>query len=143
SNLSALLETLKSIKADDSHTKHAAKIALRETLRDPQAWLKLSSRKPDDAVVFGYLVEVCGGLPNEHSADFITKNLTEIAKNQAQLPALIEHAVRYGDVAPTVFAFIQKHEPNNAGLQALMFQGYQRGLQQKNTRLSSDDLAYA
>lgn len=141
-NLNHLLDTVNLLAASDTHTKHAHKIALRATLRDPQAW-ELFARRRNSTEQFAAVAEVCLGLPTPEAAKFIVNNLPELAKNTAKLPQYIEHATRYGAASQPLFAFLKNHQPENVRLQALLFQGYQRGLQQKNALLQKDDLAYA
>lgn len=142
-NLKELVDGLRNVSRDDSHLRHAIRIALRATLRDPGAWTRLRDLKLDDNMVRA-IADVVTGLPTMDAADYLTSHLSALAQDTERLPAYIEHATRHGDGAKTVFAFITKHKPEDVRLATAMFLGYQRGFQQKGgPRFEQSDVDFA
>ncbi len=139
-NLAELLNGLPKITADVS-LRHATRIALRETLRQPGAWTKLKGEKLDEAGV-RTVGEIALGIGTMEAADFVTVNIKALA-GTPQLAAFVEHASRYGDEAPALFEFVKSHAPQDTRLTLALFQGYQRGLQQRGTRFDKADLELA
>lgn len=95
-NTMPLVAFIKAIPADDTHLKFAARIALRNTLRDAaEAWnLAPPPGSPDAAIV----ADVALGIPDAQSAAFLAKYVAAQA-NPPRLPELVEHIARYGDDA--------------------------------------------
>ncbi|WP_020470264.1 PVC-type heme-binding CxxCH protein [Zavarzinella formosa] len=139
-NLSLLLNGLPKI-TNDVALRHSTRIALRETLRQPGAWTALKGEKLDEAAI-RTVAEIALGIGNMQSAEFVTANLKSLG-GSPQLAAFVEHASRYGDEAPALFEFVKTHAPKNTRLTLAMFQGYQRGLQQRGTRFDKGDLEMA
>ncbi|HVK11188.1 MAG TPA: c-type cytochrome [Gemmataceae bacterium] len=140
-NLEVLLDGLRTISPDDAHLRHALRIALRETLRDPGAWTVLKGMKAD-AVTDRLIADVALGLPTIDAADYLTNHLAALA-GDGRLPAFVEHASRYCDGAKAIFAFISSHKPDDVKRSLALYQGYVRGLQQRNTRFDAADAAFA
>lgn len=142
-NVPWLLEALKGIAADDTHLRHAYRIALRETLRDPAGFTALKGQELNDNMV-RLVADIMPGLPTKDAGDYLTAHLSMLASDAGRLPAYVEHAARYGDGAKTLFAFVTKHKPDDVRLTTAIFLGYQRGLQQKGgPRFDKPDFDFA
>src|SRR5262245_61591863 len=129
-NLPALLRALEDVLPRDTHLRHAVRIAVRETLRDPAAWTALKGMKLDDDLI-RLVGDIMPGLPTKDAADFLTTHLATLAADGGRLPAYVEHASRYGDAHKTVFKFVTTHKPDDLGRTLGLFRAYQRGLEQK------------
>ena len=84
--LDALLAILRDAAADDTHLRHAAKIAVRNALAAPGGWAA-AARFP---AARGVLAEAALGVPTAESASFL-------AAGPPLTPAVLRHLGRYGD----------------------------------------------
>ena len=142
-NVLPLVKGIASTPKVDDHLRHARRIALRETLRDPASWTALKAMQLDDQAI-GIIADVAKGLPRMDAADFLTANLKALADDSARLPEYVEHASRHGDGMKTLYTFITTHKPDNVRLTVALFHAYARGLQQKGgTRFDKDDTEFA
>lgn len=142
-HLGELLSRLERVNPQDTHLRHAIRIALRETLRDPAALRALKGTKVSEAMqrqVAGVML----GLPTTDAADYITAHLPELATDPGGLSVFVEHASRFGDAHKAIFHFVTTHKPADVRLTVAMFAAYERGLQQKGgIRFDHDDTAFA
>ncbi len=138
-SVSTLVKGLKNSPAGDTHLRQALRIALRECLRDANAWKELKV----EATMLPTIADVATGLPTPEAAAFLSDHLTELTSDAGRLPAYVEHASRYGDGAKPIFAFVTKHKPDDTKLALALFQAYTRGLQQRNNRFDEGDIAFA
>jgi putative heme-binding domain-containing protein len=142
-HLGELLSRLEHVDPQDTHLRHAIRIALRETLRDPAGLRALKGMKLSDAMqrqVAGVML----GLPTTDAADYITTHLGDLAAEPGRLPEFVQHASRYGNAHKGIFQFVCTHKPKDVRLTVSMFAAYERGLQQKGgIRFDQDDLAFA
>jgi putative heme-binding domain-containing protein len=129
-NLPQLVAGLAKIPAEDSHLRHATRIALRETLRDPAAWTALKAIKLDENSL-RQVADVAIGLQSKDSADYLTSQLASLTGDGGQLAVYVEHAARHGDGMKTLFSFVTTHKPDDVRLSVALFHAYARGLQQK------------
>lgn len=127
-NLAELLTRLELVKSEDTHLRHAIRIALRESLRDPAAIAALKNTKLDGTMQRA-VADIMLGLPTKDAADYLETRLASLAGDR--LPLYVEHACRYGDAAKAVFAFISTHKPDDLRQTIALFHAYQKGLQQK------------
>jgi putative heme-binding domain-containing protein len=92
----AVIEVLKKADKDDTHLRHAAKIALRNCLRDADAWppytdvLKL--REGFDPLY----AEIALAIPTEKAASYLLSQLDVERLPPERFTAAAEHVVRYG-----------------------------------------------
>ena len=140
-HLGELLARLEHVPPADTHLRHAIRIALRDTLRDPAAWTALKAMTLGDKMV-RLVGDVMPGLPTKDAADFLTTHLSLLATDGGRLPAYVEHASRYGDAHKTIFEFITKLKPDDLRGSLALFRAYQRGLEQKGG-VRFDDADYA
>jgi putative heme-binding domain-containing protein len=142
-NLGELLTTLEKVPAADTHLRHALRIALRETLRDPAAFTALKAMRLNDAAQ-RMIADIILGLPTPVAAEYLTNHIAGLASDAGRLPTYVEHASRYGDGAKPLFAFVTTHRPDDLKLTVALFAAYQRGLQQKGgQRFDKEDTAFA
>jgi putative heme-binding domain-containing protein len=142
-NLPVLVSALREVPAADTHLRHAIRIALRETLRDPSAWPKLKDLNLKDPMVRA-IADVVTGVPSKDAADYLTTHLSALTNDLDRLPAYIEHAARHGDGMKTIFSFVTTHKPDDVRLSVALFHAYQRGLQQKGgPRFDKADYEFA
>jgi putative heme-binding domain-containing protein len=138
-HLGELLARLEHVAPQDTHLRHAIRIALRETLRDPAALRALKGMKLSDSMQ-RQAAGVMLGLPTTDAADYITAHLKELAAEPGRLPEFIQHGSRYGDRHKELFGFASNYKPDDNRLTVAMFSAYQRGLQQKGgIRFDEDD----
>jgi putative heme-binding domain-containing protein len=82
-----VLAVLKKCAPDDTHLRMAAKVALRNCLRDSDAW-----PDGDDAL----FVEMATAIPNEKSAKYLLARIEAKTLPADKLNASAEHVARYG-----------------------------------------------
>lgn len=83
-----LLEALRATPADDSHLRHALRVALRNCLRDAAAWPKAY-----DATC----AEIALAIPNEKAVAYIIAHLGDAKSPDIKWPVVVEYVARYGD----------------------------------------------
>ncbi len=125
-----LIEFIQKLAPEDNHTRHAARIALRNAMLADDAWAKFD---PADAAV---IADVAVGTPTAKAAAFL---LAE-AKRAGASPAACQHVGRYGtgEQAVEVLEAIKKQPNAVVGLQALV-----RGLQARGAALPAEANATA
>jgi len=142
-NVLPLVQAIATTPKGDDHLRHARRIALRETLRDPAAWTKLKGMELDDKMT-RLVAEVALGLQTRDSAEFLTTHIKALSGDAGRLPDFVEHASRHGDGMKTLYSFITTHKPDDVRLTVALFHAYARGLQQKGgTRFDKDDMEFA
>lgn len=92
-----LVELLKKTPAEDTHLRHAARIALRNCLRDADGGWKALSRLSGPTEV-GVAAEVIVAVPTRDASKFLIGSLRD-EPNPPFLLAIAEHAGRWGDAA--------------------------------------------
>ncbi len=118
-----VIETLNGGVAADTHLRQAARIALRNCLRDMQEW-----PKGKDAV----FVEMAVAIPNGRAAHYLASRMAaKTLPANATTPAA-EHVARYGaaDDEESLFAWVASQRNTDALLAAF------RGVQTRGARLS-------
>lgn len=142
-HLSDLLSGLEKVPATDTHLRHALRVALRETLRNPSAMGDLKRMAPADEKL-AMIADVLLGLPTKDAADYLAGLLPKLTADARRLPDYVGHASRYGDGAKGIFQFVTTHKPDDVPLTVALFAAYQRGLQQKGgVRFDDDDTGFA
>ncbi len=129
-NVAPLVKVIQTCPKDDTHLRHAARIALRNALRDaPGAWAE--AEKADPAVI----ADVAHGTPTKDAAAFLLKRLQADRID----PRACERVGRYGDdaQAAAVVAVLKGKESEQPaavlGLEAL-----HRGVQARGSKLPAD-----
>jgi putative heme-binding domain-containing protein len=142
-NVPQLIAQLRTVPPEDTHLRHATRVALRETLRDPAGWTALKGLELDSKTL-AMVADVATGLQTKDASDFLTGQLKTLSGQPDKLPIYIEHAARHGDGVKSLFAFISTHKPEDVPLTVAMFHSYVRGLQQKGgTRFDKQDFDFA
>ena len=92
-----LVELLNKCPADDTHLKQAAKVALRNCLRDdPKAWPPYTD---DEARKKGFdplFAEIALGVATQPAAEYLLTQLRDQKVSQARLVTTVEHIGRHG-----------------------------------------------
>jgi putative heme-binding domain-containing protein len=130
-NVKPLVELIQKCPKDDTHLRHAARIALRNALRDaPGAWAE--AEKADPAVI----ADVALGVPSREAAAFLVKQLQAGRVN----PPACERVGRYGDdaMAAAAVAVLKEKPAPVFAVQSLV-----RGLQARGGKLPPDTAAVA
>ena len=92
-----LIEVIQKCPAGDTHLLHAARIALRNQLRDTETgWQPFSEPVKVPADQIAILVDVSFGIPNAASADFLGKVIAADRLPDDRQLAAAEHIGRYG-----------------------------------------------
>ena len=94
-NLPPLLALQKRVPAEDTHLTHVVRMALREQLRQPGAFAKLSGENlpPADARAFA---AIATSLTNAEAASFLLRHLSSHQEPAKEWAEFIIHAARYG-----------------------------------------------
>jgi putative heme-binding domain-containing protein len=101
-NVAPLVEVVKKTPADDTHLKHAARVALRNSFASA---LESDEPKADWPV----LADVALGIPTVQAGRFLTRFLSEGKPDPARVPAFAYHAGRYfPQMEATVAAVVQR-----------------------------------
>jgi len=86
-----LVELLKKVPADDTHLRYAARVALRNCLRDDEkAWL--TDPKAADPII----ADVALAIPSEKAATYLFLQIRNKTIPGEKLASAAEHAARYG-----------------------------------------------
>ncbi len=127
-----LIEVLKKCPAEDTHLRQAARIALRNCLRDDEkAWPEETNKGIDPIYV-----EMAVAIPTRRAAQFLLTQLTANQVPQNRLPAALEHIGRYGEekeIDNGIVLLTNRRYDHSIG-DGLM--GFLRGLQSRNIKLS-------
>ncbi len=132
-----LLKLRVRIPADDVQLLHVCRMALRNQLRSPGAFLYLETQNlsaPDAKAI----AEVVLGLPGEAPASFLLKQLQSTSENRDQLLADLRHVARYAPVSEldAIPTLAQTNFPTDLETQFALFKVLQEGLAQRGGKLS-------
>ena len=124
-NVLSLIELLKKTPTEDTHLRHAARVALRNSLRDAKAWDK--ALPADTAIV----ADVAVGVHTFEAAAFLVKYLQTGSLNKSYFT----HVGRYGDEdqAKALIEFLKSQAKNPAAVVAL--EGLYFGHQARGAKL--------
>src|SRR5439155_24498281 len=133
----ALLHT---IPKDDTHLKHAVRMALRDQLllaETWQSWLTQQGLKVPDVLA---VADVALGVPRPEAAQFLLKNLDS---ERTALPVLAlqgRHIARYGTdaVVAGLTTYIQDANPARMQARVELFKAMQKGLQESGRPLTKE-----
>jgi putative heme-binding domain-containing protein len=131
-----LVGLLKTCPADDTHLRHAARIALRNCLRDDdKAWP--TDAKAADPV----FIDMALAIPSQKAAAYLLAQITAGEIPEEKDPAVAEHVARYGDkvMRERLVSEISRMSGLNSYYDSLL--GTFRGLSASGVRLSSDSAA--
>src|SRR5439155_23205626 len=94
-NLHALMAENFKAEPDDTHLKHAVRIALRDQLLTPEAWDYVAAEKWAD-LEESYLADVAPGVPSAGSARFLLGYLAKYPEPLATRARYARHVARFG-----------------------------------------------
>jgi putative heme-binding domain-containing protein len=131
-----LIELLKKCPADDDHLRHAARVALRNCLRDdPNAWPAVDDKSNPDAIY----AEMALAIPSQKAAAYL-EDVFALKKLPAGVTTgtAAEHIARYGGVNTQ----IQLHQvlaKSNGPADTDGMLGYLRGWAAQGQKLTRDE----
>ena len=151
-NIQYLLREISKAPSDDSHLKHAVKMALRDQLLNPEAWDYVMGRKWADTEE-AHLAEVALGAPMAESAGFLLGYLdresappepADPARDTPRLPLgrkarYVRHVARYGGprVDAVLVSFARGDEFPPAA-RVVLLKAIQQGTQERGGTLGPD-----
>jgi putative heme-binding domain-containing protein len=132
-----LLDAIHRIAPNDTHLRHAARVALREQLRDPKVWSELPKLSDTDARA---IADVSVAIPANESATFLSDHIQNNMADQGRLPDFLQHIARYGDkdIVAKLPALLTEKLPQAVPQQATYLLAIQRGMQQRGEALSPE-----
>ncbi|MBM3870225.1 MAG: c-type cytochrome [Verrucomicrobia bacterium] len=135
-NLAPLLALQKRVPAEDTHLAHVVRLALREQLRLPGAFAKLSSERlsPTDARAFA---AVALALTNAEAATFLVRHVEQHAEPADVLARYVTHAARHAPDAdlPKLAALGRKQFAADLDTQATLFKAMHDGMHVRGNAL--------
>jgi putative heme-binding domain-containing protein len=97
-NAGPLIQILKNCPAEDTHLRQAARIALRNCLRDDEnAWPPFNDVEARDKGFDPIYAEMAVAIPNRKAAQYLLSQLASKKLPQERIPVSVEHIARYGD----------------------------------------------
>ncbi|QJW95329.1 PVC-type heme-binding CxxCH protein [Frigoriglobus tundricola] len=130
-----VIAALKKCAPDDTHLRMAAKIALRNCLRDdPKAWPPYKDDKVLKKDFDPSYAEIALAIPNGLAADYLLSQLDEKRIAEPRLVATAEHIARYGDWYAAI-ADITRAKTGSPALLGDALLGAFRGVQARGARL--------
>ena len=138
-NLAPLLALQKRVPAEDTHLAHVVRLAIREQLRLPGAFAKLSGEKISDADARAF-ASVATSLTNAEAATFLVRHVETHAEPAATLASYVTHAARYAPAAdlPKLASLGRKQFAADLDAQAALFKAMQDGLATRGGALPPD-----
>ena len=152
-HLRPLLDARHATPAQDTHRLHMIRIALREQLRQPEAWEllgqgpaagcdapKLPLTQADSAA----LADVAVGVPTEQSARFLMRHLRQHGDTLENVQRFVKHIARYGSDADNadLLAWARDYQPNSLPTQLQLVIVIHKGRQERGTPPSQPTTAY-
>ncbi len=138
-NLPPLLALQKRVPTEDTHLIHVLRMALREQLRQPGAFAKLSGENlpPADARAFA---AIATGLTNAEAATFLVRHVEAHTEPAEVLARYVTHAARYAPDAdlPKLAAIGRKQFTADLDTQAALFKAMHDGLTVRGGALPPD-----
>ena len=138
-NLNPLLALQDRTNDTDTHLHHVIRLALREQLRQPGAFARLTTQ-PHSAADSRAFATVAGSVTNAEAASFLLKHVQSHAEPPEVLARYITHAARYAPDAElgTVAALAKKQFAADLDTQAALFKALQEGLAARGGALPPD-----
>lgn len=140
-NLAPLIECRHAVPAEDTHLLHAVRMALRDQLRAPEVWAKMSASwtEKDSRV----LADVCPGAHNVESATFLADHLGHYSESPATWNRFAHYYARHGKdgTASRILELSRQKLP--AAAQGAVVKSVQQGLQEAGRALGQTERAWA
>ena len=127
-NIAPLVKLIRECPKDDTHLRFAARVALRNALRDADGWT--AAKDADPAII----ADVALGVPTPAAATFLLGRL-----DASFDPKVCEHVARYGTDAQTT-AVVERLAAERANVPAAVrgMQAAARGVAARGAKLSAD-----
>ena len=135
-DIGALAELLRTTPHDDTHLRHATKVALRNCLKLEGAWKEVENL-PD--AVAPVVAEVAVAVPTPESAAFLLKQLLSEKHDLAGVEAI----GKFGTDSQAAFAVDYLAKTKAPAFAAPALSRLVRGMQTRGGKLSADDLKTA
>jgi putative heme-binding domain-containing protein len=134
-NVQLLLSLLAGVSEADTHLRHAAKIALRNQLRDDTVIAQLDDLQLN-AVDRHQLAAVTIAVPTASAANWLAKQLEELAVSDSEYESYVKHVARHGSAASleSLATTIRKRFATNLMSQHQQLVAVQSGLEQRGVR---------
>ncbi len=132
-----LLGLLARTPAQDDHLRHAARIALRNQLREGGPGLTYKRYKPEDAKE---IASVCLAITNADAATFLIEHIQSSREANGTVAEYVRHAARYvpEQGVAKLTRYIRENFKNDADQQLSFFKAIQDGSAQRGLQLSAD-----
>jgi putative heme-binding domain-containing protein len=145
-HIKPIVVLLRKIPHDDTHLVYSARLALRAQLRAKDVWLAYIDRVQWEGQDETVIADVCLGVHNRSSADFLKRLLSQRANEATSFEqAWIRHIVRYGDndAVPWAIAHVQIKHKGNLGAQGNTLKAIVQAAQERGVGLSVEDRSSA
>ncbi len=134
------LDLLASTPRDDDHLRHAARISLRESLRDDSIWDKVSLSPEDETAI----ADVALGVPSASSSKFLLGYLLKHPDRGDRRDRMVRQVARHGegDPQPSLVEFVRGHRFGPLD-QAALLKAVAGGTQERGQELNAGLRAFA
>jgi putative heme-binding domain-containing protein len=133
-NLRPLLDLRHAVPADDTHLRHAVRMALRDQLVPESSWARVNATAWDQADARA-LADVALGVPGPAAADFLLRHLKQSPEGPERVVDAVHHVARYGSDPAGLLAFVRGDRPQDLKHQAALLRAIQQGTQERGGRL--------
>jgi putative heme-binding domain-containing protein len=134
----ALLDALATAPKEDTHLRHAIRIALRNRLAGADNFDQISSSKLSEAD-FRALADVAPAVTNSAAASFLVAHLQKYSEPRDIASKYLKHAARFlpKERIDDLAALAQEKFRDDVDLQSTLFKSVQDGLAQRGVALSA------
>jgi putative heme-binding domain-containing protein len=131
-NVRLLLSLLAGVSDADTHLRHTTKIALRNQLRENTVIAKLDDLRLSESDR-RQLASVAIAVPTANAADWLAKQLKELAAKDSDYESYVQHVARHGSAASLerLATDTRKRFEGNPASQHLQLLAIQTGLEQR------------
>ncbi len=139
-NVPTLLQIRRILSPADTHTAHAVRVALRDSLRNSMHWANPREGSNWSNEEIGVLADIALAIPTETASVFLLKNLKLLSSDGNRFPAFLQHAARYapGTTSRELLDFISDPSMTDIQRSIRLFLAYQRGRQQRGDNLFAE-----
>jgi len=135
-----------SIDAKDSHLEYAVRLALRNQLRDDNAWKRVAQWPKADRNFSRLIADVCFGVHNELSARHVRNYLSTFDEGDYNWTRdAIRYVIRHSSPDSTSWALrlAQKRGKTNLVLQGVILKAAAQGAQERGVKWTAEDVVSA
>jgi putative heme-binding domain-containing protein len=140
-DIAALVDGLKRVPADDSHFQYTVRVAIRESLKRPNAFAEMNVSGTDACIVAGIAVAV----PSAECGKWLAGYVSEPSNNAVGDARLVRHAIRFAPAAEMerVADLARSQFANDMDTQLVVFKGIQEASAQRGVALSRETSDWA